>query len=111
MQMLQVMIIVPVDNVTVLTIQKNAPKTIHLLFFLFLKTNRKYIVFVFSSSSTCNLLAYDESNYLMGRTISSFRLASVEEQKDWKEFRQVLDKSDRHKMTYTRITDILYKWH
>jgi len=31
----------------------------------------------------------------MGRTISSFRLASVEEQKDWKEFRQVLDKSDK----------------
>jgi len=31
----------------------------------------------------------------MGRTIPSFRLASVEEQKEWKGFRQVLDKSDR----------------
>jgi hypothetical protein len=31
----------------------------------------------------------------MGRTIPSFRLASVEEQKEWKRFRQVLDKSDR----------------
>jgi hypothetical protein len=31
----------------------------------------------------------------MGRTIPSFRIASVEEQKEWKEFRQSLDKSDR----------------
>jgi hypothetical protein len=31
----------------------------------------------------------------MGRTIPSFRMASVEEQKEWKEFRQALDKSDR----------------
>ena len=31
----------------------------------------------------------------MGRTIPSFRLASVEEQKEWKEFRQALDKKDR----------------
>jgi hypothetical protein len=31
----------------------------------------------------------------MGRTIPSFRIASVEEQKEWKEFRQALDKSDR----------------
>jgi hypothetical protein len=31
----------------------------------------------------------------MGRTIPSFRLASVEEQKEWKEFRQALDRSDR----------------
>src|ERR687888_1123522 len=32
---------------------------------------------------------------LMGRTIPSFRMASVQEQKEWKEFRQALDKSDR----------------
>jgi hypothetical protein len=31
----------------------------------------------------------------MGRTIPSFRMASVEEQKEWKKFRQTLDKSDR----------------
>ena len=31
----------------------------------------------------------------MGRTIPSFRMASIEEQKEWKEFRQALDKSDR----------------
>jgi hypothetical protein len=31
----------------------------------------------------------------MGRTIPSFRIASVEEQKAWKEFRQALDKPDR----------------
>jgi hypothetical protein len=31
----------------------------------------------------------------MGRTIPSFRLASAEERKEWKEFRQALDKSDR----------------
>ncbi len=31
----------------------------------------------------------------MGRTIPSFRIASVEEQKEWKEFRQALDRSDR----------------
>jgi hypothetical protein len=31
----------------------------------------------------------------MGRTIPSFRLASVEEQREWKVFRNVLDKSDR----------------
>jgi hypothetical protein len=31
----------------------------------------------------------------MGRTIPSFRIASVEEQKEWKGFRQALDKSDR----------------
>jgi hypothetical protein len=45
--------------------------------------------------SSRNLLAYKQSNYLMGRTIPSFRIASVEEQKEWKEFRQALDKSDR----------------
>jgi hypothetical protein len=31
----------------------------------------------------------------MGRTIPSFRIASVEEQKEWKKFRNNLDKSDR----------------
>jgi hypothetical protein len=31
----------------------------------------------------------------MGRTIPSFRMASVNEQKEWKQFRQALDKSDR----------------
>jgi hypothetical protein len=31
----------------------------------------------------------------MGRTIPSFRMASVEEYKEWKSFRQALDKSDR----------------
>jgi hypothetical protein len=31
----------------------------------------------------------------MGRTIPSFRLASVEEQREWKVFRNALDKSDR----------------
>ena len=31
----------------------------------------------------------------MGRTISSFRLASVVEEREWKVFRNALDKSDR----------------
>jgi len=31
----------------------------------------------------------------MGRTIPSHRMASVEERKEWKGFRQALDKSDR----------------
>jgi hypothetical protein len=32
----------------------------------------------------------------MGRTIPSFRIASMEEQeKEWKQFRQALDKQDR----------------
>jgi hypothetical protein len=31
----------------------------------------------------------------MGRTIPSFRLASVEEEREWKVFRNSLDKSDR----------------
>jgi len=31
----------------------------------------------------------------MGRTIPSFRLASVEEERKWKVFRNALDKSDR----------------
>jgi len=32
----------------------------------------------------------------MGRTIPSFRLASTLEEKEWKQFRNSLDKSDRH---------------
>jgi hypothetical protein len=31
----------------------------------------------------------------MGRTIPSFRIASVEEEKEWKQFRNNLDKQDR----------------
>lgn len=31
----------------------------------------------------------------MGRTIPSFRMTTVEEQKEWSEFRNRLDKSDR----------------
>jgi hypothetical protein len=31
----------------------------------------------------------------MGRTIPSFRLASVDEEQEWKQFRKQLDKSDR----------------
>ena len=31
----------------------------------------------------------------MGRTIPSFRIASMEEQKEWKKFRNNLDKQDR----------------
>ena len=31
----------------------------------------------------------------MGRTIPSFRIASMEEQREWKQFRQALDKQDR----------------
>src|SRR5919198_6348866 len=31
----------------------------------------------------------------MGRTVPSFRIASMEEQKEWKQFRQALDKQDR----------------
>jgi hypothetical protein len=31
----------------------------------------------------------------MGRTIPSFRIASMEEQKEWKQFRQSLNKQDR----------------
>ena len=33
----------------------------------------------------------------MGRTIPSFRLASGEEEREWKVFRNALDKSDRKK--------------
>ena len=31
----------------------------------------------------------------MGRTITSFRIASIEEEKQWKKFRNSLDKADR----------------
>jgi hypothetical protein len=31
----------------------------------------------------------------MGRTIPSFRLASAEEEREWKAFRNAIDKSDR----------------
>ena len=31
----------------------------------------------------------------MGRTIPSFRIASVDEEREWKVFRNALDKSDR----------------
>jgi hypothetical protein len=31
----------------------------------------------------------------MGRTIPSFRIATVVEEKEWKSFRKSLDKSDR----------------
>ena len=31
----------------------------------------------------------------MGRTIPSFRIASVQEEEEWKEFRQALNKKDR----------------
>jgi hypothetical protein len=41
-------------------------------------------------ANLCGLLAYQ-----MGRTIPSFRMASTEEQKEWKEFRKALDKKDR----------------
>jgi hypothetical protein len=47
------------------------------------------------SKRSGDLLAYEQSQYLMGRTIPSFRIASVEEQKEWKEFRQALEKLDR----------------
>ena len=54
-------------------------------------------LFIIRLSSTCsrNLLAYAQPYYFIGRTIPSFRIASVEEQKEFKEFRQALDKKDR----------------
>jgi hypothetical protein len=44
----------------------------------------------------------------MGRTIPSFRMASVEEQKQWKEFRQALDKKDRKVFDDMFLTSHLY---
>jgi hypothetical protein len=35
------------------------------------------------------------NNISMGRTIPSFRIASIMEEKEWKPFRNLLDKSDR----------------
>jgi hypothetical protein len=42
----------------------------------------------------------------MGRTIPSFRMASVEERKEWKEFRKALDKSERK--TFDSMFDIAH---
>jgi hypothetical protein len=44
----------------------------------------------------------------MGRTIPSFRLASVKEEKEWKEFRKQLDKSDRKVLDRVFATAHLY---
>ena len=44
----------------------------------------------------------------MGRTISSFRIASVEEQKEWKSFRQALAESDRKTIDNMLSTAHLY---
>jgi hypothetical protein len=44
----------------------------------------------------------------MGRTIPSFRMASVEERKEWKEFRQALDKKDRKVFDDMFLTSHLY---
>jgi hypothetical protein len=37
----------------------------------------------------------------MGRTIPSFRIATVEERKEWKEFRRALDKKERKVFDHT----------
>lgn len=42
----------------------------------------------------------------MGRTIPSYRIASVEERKEWKGFHQALDKSD--KKTFDHMFDIAH---
>ena len=42
----------------------------------------------------------------MGRTIPSFRMASAEEQKEWKSFRKALDKSD--KKAFDHMFDIAH---
>ena len=44
----------------------------------------------------------------MGRTIPSFRLATKEEQKEWKTFRQALDKKDRKVFDNMFLTASLY---
>jgi hypothetical protein len=44
----------------------------------------------------------------MGRTIPSFRLASVEEEKEWKDFRRRLDRSDRKVLDRMFATSHLY---
>ena len=42
----------------------------------------------------------------MGRTIPSFRIASVIEEKEWKSFRNCLDKSDRK--TFDQMFSIVH---
>ncbi len=42
----------------------------------------------------------------MGRTIPSYRMASVEERKEWKGFRQALNKSD--KKAFDHMFDIAH---
>ena len=44
----------------------------------------------------------------MDRTIPSFRMTSVEEQKEWKEFRQALDKKDRKTFDNMLLAASLY---
>ena len=44
----------------------------------------------------------------MGRTIPSFRIASVMEKEEWKYFRKALDKKDRKIFDYIFDISILY---
>ena len=44
----------------------------------------------------------------MGRTIPSFRIASIEEENEWKSFRSSLDKSDRKIFDRMFATSYLY---
>ena len=44
----------------------------------------------------------------MGRTITSFRIATVVEEKEWKSFRNSLDKSDRKILDQTFSVTYLY---
>jgi hypothetical protein len=44
----------------------------------------------------------------MGRTIPSFRLCSVEEEREWEVFRNALDKSDRRIFDETSSISHLY---
>jgi hypothetical protein len=44
----------------------------------------------------------------MGRTIPSFRIASVMEKEEWKSFRRALDKKDRKIFDNVFDTSILY---
>ncbi|MDF2770351.1 MAG: hypothetical protein K0S91_3189 [Nitrososphaeraceae archaeon] len=45
----------------------------------------------------------------MGRTIPSFRIASIMEEKEWKPFRNLLDKSDRKMPIFMSIIFHHYK--
>ena len=50
----------------------------------------------------------------MGRTIPSFRIASVIEEKEWKSFRNSLDRSDRKKFDQMlwgipQLTEYIYE--